>query len=61
MDGKKIVRFQEMDAFLDEINQAFYYPKNKAFYELVRTLNKDFFAINDYYYSMPALLKSLNP
>lgn len=59
MDGKKIVRFQEMDAFLYEINQAFYHSKNTSFYELVHTLNKDFFAINDYYYSNASTFEKL--
>lgn len=59
MDGKKIVRFQDMDAFLNEINQVFYHPKNTSFYELVRTINKDFFAINDYYYSNASTFEKL--
>ena len=62
IDGKKIVRYQAMDAFLDEINGVFYHSKNKDFYALVQKINKDFFAINDYYYSnasMFAKVKSL--
>lgn len=59
IDGKKIIRFQEMDAFLDEINSAFYHQNNSAFYALVRTINKDFFAINDYYYSNASAFEKL--
>ncbi|MDD2382618.1 MAG: NAD(P)-binding protein [Sulfurospirillaceae bacterium] len=59
INGKKIIRFQDMDAFLDEINSAFYHQNNKAFYELVQTINKDFFTINDYYYSNASAFEKL--
>lgn len=59
INGKKIVRFQEMNAFLDEINPVFYHSKNKDFYTLVQQINKDFFAINDYYYSNASLFEKV--
>ncbi len=51
VDGKEIRRFSDKKAFLDEINAAFYHPKNEAFYDLIIALQQRFFAINDYYYS----------
>lgn len=48
-----------MSAFLDEINSVFYHSRNKEFYTLIQTINKDFFAINDYHYSNATLLEKI--
>ena len=35
IDGKTIERYDDKEAFLEQINQVFYHPKNKAFYDLL--------------------------
>lgn len=59
IDGKKIERFSDKKAFLDEINKVFYHPKNKSFYELIISLQQQFFAIHDYYYSNASWTKKI--
>lgn len=51
IDGKTIERYSDKEAFLEQINAAFYHPKNEPFYTLILELQRQFFAINDYYYS----------
>ena len=51
IDGKKIERYDDKEAFLEQINQVFYHPKNKAFYDLIVNIQQQFFALHDYYYS----------
>ncbi|AXX93040.1 phytoene dehydrogenase [Malaciobacter molluscorum LMG 25693] len=61
-NDKKIKRLRDFSAFIEEINSAFYHPKNIEFYTLIMKINKRFFEINDYYYSNKnifAKLKSL--
>lgn len=57
---KSIERFQKLELFLEEINNAFYHPQNKTFYELIIALNKSFFAINNYYYSNSSILSKIH-
>jgi len=59
IDGKTIERYSDMEAFLEEINRVFYHPKNTAFYALITKMQRQFFAINDYYYSNASLLKKI--
>ncbi|MBV5279333.1 MAG: NAD(P)-binding protein [Campylobacteraceae bacterium] len=56
---KKIERFQNFKAFLEEINSAFYHPKNASFYTLIVEINRQFFSLNDFYYTNASPLKKL--
>ena len=58
-EDASITRYQEMEAFLDEINKAFYHPKNRAFYALVRSLQERFLAMDTYVYSNASLKDKL--
>lgn len=51
INEKKIERFQDKNAFIEEINKAFFHFKNRAFYDLIIDINQKFFQLNDYYYS----------
>ncbi|RXJ99487.1 phytoene dehydrogenase [Arcobacter sp. CECT 8986] len=56
---KKIRRLRDFDAFIQEINNGFYHPKNIEFYNLIIQINKKFFEINDYYYSNKNIFSKL--
>lgn len=57
---KKIKRLRDFDSFIFEINQAFPNKKNLEFYTLIYNINKEFFQINDYYYSNKNLFSKLS-
>lgn len=58
-NGTSIERCCDLDAFLEQINAAFYHPKNKEFYTLILSLQQRFLAINSYVYSNASLAKKL--
>jgi len=58
-EGKCVERFYEGDAFLEQINTAFYHPQNKAFYALIRSIQERFLAIDTYVYSNASFRQKL--
>ncbi len=58
--NKKIKRFRDLNRFIFEINEAFPNKKNLEFYTLIYNINKEFFQINDYYYSNKNLFSKLS-
>jgi len=58
-EGKSIERYSDMDAFLEQINTAFYHTKNREFYALIRHLQQRFLAIDSYVYSNASWMQKL--
>ncbi len=53
--GHSIRRYNLVEHFIQEINQTHYHGKNDAFYRLIYTINRDFYAQSGYYYSNRSL------
>lgn len=51
INSKKIIRYKDLDKFLNSLNDTFANTKHKLFYEMVQKINEDFYKINNYYYS----------
>ncbi len=56
---KTIIRYQDVDRFIEEINHAYPHPKHHDFWHLVHTLTTEFYAIEGYYYSNASRIKKL--
>ncbi len=60
INDKVIHRFADQTLFLEEINTAFYHPKNREFYTLINELSQRFFHIDGYMYSNASFLEKLS-
>lgn len=57
---KIIHRYQDMERFIDEINNAYPHPKHKDFWYLVHTIGSEFYTAQGYTYSNASWIKKFS-
>jgi phytoene dehydrogenase-like protein len=58
-NNKTITRYQNFEAFLDQIQNAHYHPKNREFYQLVYEINQVFYQFKSFSYTNENWYKKL--
>ncbi len=53
---KRVARYRDLNTFLDALEKQYPHPKNREFWTLVYTINKEFYKMNGHYYANSSLL-----
>jgi len=53
---KSVPRYKDLDLFLEALEKYYPHPKNRAFWTLIHTIGKEFYAMQGHYYANRTLL-----